>query len=95
MGEKRMVEILNQQGERIATIHDSEAFAQLLDEFERFFERYGDLYFPVTRFISNVNFIVNEGMIYDAKDAAENLERIRRQFGDTRDNLYPSEFHEA
>jgi hypothetical protein len=86
-----MTEIHNREGKLIATIHDPEAFAQLVDEFEELLKRYRVITCPLSR-LPNFASLVGQSAIDDAITAAENLEQMRRQFGDTHDNLYPSKF---
>ncbi len=90
-----MIEVRNSQGEIIAIIHDPEAFAQLLDEFEKAFNEYGLMAHPVTRLIENVNYLVGPHMIDNAIYSTAVLEMIRQQLGDIRSDLYPTDFPEA
>ncbi len=87
-----MVDVHNKEGKIIATIHNPEAFAQLLDEFEQALRDYSVISSPFTRIVPDLSSLVGQDAVDQAKSAAGTLEQIRLRFGDTRTNRYPIEF---
>src|SRR5262249_21222792 len=86
---KCMIEVRNAEGKLIATIHESEAFAELLDNFELQTRLYNRLNPPENIIGSGMIYGVNQSLIDTLVYAAEQLREIRKKFGDTRGNLYP------
>jgi len=80
-----MIEVRDPDGKLLATIHDPEGFARLLDTFEEQTRRYIVLTPPqgIGIFGANQNYL--DVMI----DNANTLRAIRARFGDTREHLYP------
>jgi hypothetical protein len=86
-----MVEIHGEDGKLIATIHDTAAFSQLLDNFERLLHDYSPLKSPLKNLIPHLIYRVDQNTIDFAVDAANRLRELRKQFGDSRDDLYPTD----
>ena len=85
-----MIELYDQNNKLIATIHDEVAFSQLLDTFEENTRLYKRLALPDD--LGNASIYgVNQALLDTLMHAAKLLRDIRKQLGDPRNNLYPSE----
>jgi hypothetical protein len=85
-----MSEVLNERGKSIATIHDPEAFAQLLDTFEKKLKLYFRL-LPPQDLSGAYIYGINENLHVNLKEVIKELRELREQLGDTRKNLYSFE----
>ena len=84
------MEVRDEAGQLIATIHDLKAFLNLMDVFEQHVRMYRCWGLPVKR----MNVLVNLARVEEIKHAANELQKIRTQLGDERTNLYPVDLPE-
>ena len=87
-----MVEIHTSDGKLVATVHDEQAFLEWLDNFEELVTLYNQLQpINILKLANPTAFIVSEGVVDEAIDAAIRLSDLRKKFGDLRDDLYPTD----
>lgn len=82
------MEVRDETGQLIATIHNVNSFLNLMDVFEQHVRMYRCWGLPVAK----MNILVDQNRVEEIKHAANELQKIRAQLGDKRTDLYPVDF---